>query len=383
MRVVFFTNNYLPRLSGVAISASSLKKGLNQLGVEVLVFAPRYHSVFKKELEKDIVRIRSFRYRKELFSLPLPFMHVSKIKRALYHFQPDIVHIHQPFLLGPYGLKLAHQNNLPAVFTYHTINEVYVSFIPFTRTLCKRISDHNEKHCAAYCNVIIAPTLGVKDYLRGKGIKTPCQVIPTGVDLDLFSFGQIDAARLTKLRQQNKIKIGQPILLHVGRLTTEKNIQFILDGFSQVLKRVRSAILLMIGSGVQSSLFIKEAKEMGLAGSIRWLGRQNRELVADYYALADLFLFSSQSDTQALVIYEALATGLPVIALDSIACRAIVQDKINGSIVRKKDPSEFADRIITFLDFKKEMKWSLPQDYSYQTMAARTLDLYNQLQRKK
>lgn len=380
MKVAFFTNNFSPRLSGVAISNSLLKRGLTELGVEVFVFAPQYWSRFRRPQEENIFRIRSLRYPKEKVAFPIPFFNCQKIQRAILEIKPDLIHIHQPFLLGRYGAKLAGRFNIPAVFTYHTLNEEYTHLIPVSQKMCKNYARISEKYCQARSRAMIAPTPGIKKYLEKNGMASRVEVIPTGIDFNLFSPDKLDPSLLQQARQELGICGRGPIFLYVGRTNAEKNISFLIKSFWHLTKKYSRAVLMIIGSGVQRASYIKMAEQLNIGNSIRWCGWVPQENLPYYYHLSNLLLFPSLTDTQGIVLYEALAMGLPVIALDSMASQAIVQESVNGSLVAKQTPLEFARAADQYIDFKSKMYWQLPRDsYSYHSMSANTLSLYNSI----
>lgn len=381
MRVAFFTNNFSPRQSGVAIASQLLKAGLERLGTKVFVFAPRYWSLFKSRPETGVMRIQSIRYPQENVAFPVPLLNSHKIKERFKKFKPDIIHIHQPFLLGRYGAKLAGQFNISAVYTYHTLNDEYTSLIPLSKVLCQYYIKTCERYCMNLSRAIIAPTVGIKHYLLKRGYTKPIWVIPSGIDLKHFSSRNIVLDQKKSIAQYLRIKPDQTMFLFVGRISPEKNIEFLLRSFIYIKKNLPSSRLLIIGSGVKRKYFQHLAGQLGLNRGVEWLGHVQHHDLIYYYDLADLFLFPSKTDTQGVVIYESLAMGVPVLALKSLASGAIIKDNINGAEVDGENPLDFAQRALSLTRFKKYMNWVLPLEFSYQATAQKVRSIYNQLKK--
>ena len=379
MRVAFFTNNFTPRQSGVAISNSSLKTGLEELGTRVFVFAPCYWSLFKNQVESDVMRIQSIRYPQENVAFPVPMLNSRKINQQLKRFNPDIIHIHQPFLLGRYGAKLAGRLNIPAVYTYHTLNDEYTRLIPLSQVLCQKYIKACESYCARRSRVVVAPTVGIKSYLQQKGYSQPIRVVPSGVDLEHFSDKNIVLAKKKKVASRLEIKPGQLQFMFCGRISPEKNIEFLFKSFVEIVKRLPQAKLLIIGSGVKKKYYQRLGAKLGLAKSLKWLGHVQHQDLIYYYSLADLLLFPSKTDTQGIVIYESLAMGVPVLALKSMASRTIIKNNINGALVEKENIYDFANQACSLASFKKSFNWTLPPDYSDKATTKKMHLLYQQL----
>jgi len=360
MKVAFFTNNYLPRISGVANSVEFLRKSLEELGIEVFVFAPSYEINDYPSSQERIIRIRSLRFWwLKRFAFPLPFFNIQKINRVLSRIQPDIIHFHQPFLLGRLALKWAIKSRVPVVFTYHSLYEEYVHYFPFHQKICKKMASYYTVDSANKSNLIICPTEQVADYLRAKGVSNRIVVVPTGIDFNCYG-QRFTEKQLREFKQTLGITTDNKILLYVGRMVKEKNIQFLLRAAEKILKQRKDMILIMVGDGTLLSSYCRFAQKMRIDKQIIWTGSQPPEKLPWFYQIADLFLFPSKTDTQAIVLYEALASGLPVIAVASLASKAIVKNGDNG-FLSSDDLGEFSRAVINNLSFKQKKPIFLEQ----------------------
>lgn len=371
MTVIFFTNNFFPRLSGSAVSVYLLWTELIRKGVRCVVFCPKYHHGDDGD---EVVRIHSIRFWwLRNAALPIPFFRFHRIDEIVRKIQPDIVHIHQPFLLGEVGQRLAKKYRRPLVFTYHTRYEEYGHYIRFAKSWSARWAKRRAAEYVLASDATIIPTEGMKRFLIDEGIEGHLEVIPTGVDSMFFG-------REARFKIQN-----DKILLYVGRMVREKNLEFLLQAFRGVVKSAsRSVVLWMVGDGVEMRRLRRYSRRLGIEQNIRWWGERMRRELPAIYRSADLFVFPSTSDTQALVLYEALASGLPVVAVRSLASEAIVHSNENGCLV-KENLQVFARAILGHLDFKTQHKIREldPQKYSIETMADRMLTIYKNLTRSR
>ncbi|UCD83463.1 MAG: glycosyltransferase [Deltaproteobacteria bacterium] len=378
MNIVFFTNNFFPRVSGVAVSIDFLCRALNELGHRTLVFAPDYVNNNDRE-DKFIYRAKSLNIIPSWLSVPLPMFDHTKIINSLIEFNPDVVHVHHPFLMGKTGMRLAHSNNIPLVFTYHTLYYEYLlnyfssNSQVFEKAIYKRIADFSNQ-----CNLVIAPTKQIKQYLSHFGVETQIEVVPTGIDLHIFN-KDYQPSELDKIRSELKINSSDKVLLFVGRMAREKNVSLLLEALKEILKRFVNLVLLMVGKGVQIRKLQREAARLNIDKNVIWMGFQERNRLPLLYKLADLFLFPSVTDTQGIVLYEALAASIPIIAVRSLAAETIVDDRKNG-LLSDDDPQDFAEKVTFALENLDsfEINFSLEEFSSY-TVGNKVSKLYERL----
>ncbi|MGH7415787.1 MAG: glycosyltransferase, partial [Candidatus Rokuibacteriota bacterium] len=241
MRVGLFTNNYLPFRGGVTTAVETLRRGLEALGHRTWVFAP---AAQPPPPDPPFV----FRYPSVPaptypgFSLPLPVSRrLGRLARAL---ELDVVHVHHPFLLGVTGRRLARGQRCPLVFTYHTRYEKYAHYVPLPSRLEERLAVRLACRFADSADLIVAPSEHVADTLRLRGVRAPVTVIPTGVDLDLFSPGSRERAR-----RRLGLSTDGLICLYTGRLDREKSLDRVLDAFESVAAEVATSTLHLVGKG--------------------------------------------------------------------------------------------------------------------------------------
>jgi glycosyltransferase involved in cell wall biosynthesis len=342
MIVAFFTNNYKPFVGGVPVAIENLAGQLRRRGHRVLIYAPEYEGAV--EPEADVYRILSIKkFNDTSFSLPLPLT-VRAHTDFTDEFNVDIVHVHHPFLLGVTGLRVARTHNIPVVFTYHTQYEKYTHYLPFSERMTAELAVSLSTRFANCCDAVIAPSFDIRETLLRRGVKVPIQVIPTGVDLQRFRGGD-----RSWLRNRYELPAEAPILLFVSRLAREKNVGFLLNAFAKLGGSLPEARLVLVGSGDAEGELATQAQELGVADRTIFAGTlRGRELVCAYKG-ADLFVFASTSETQGMVVAEAMAGGLPVVAVDAPGVRDIVKDGVNGFLVAEGNESEFVEKCLLLL----------------------------------
>ncbi len=315
MRVGLFTNNYLPFRGGVATAVADPPYVFRYPSIP----APTYPG----------------------FSLPLPVSRrLGRVARAL---DLDVVHVHHPFLLGLTGRRLARSQRRPLVFTYHTRYEKYAHYVPLPPRLVRSLAVRLACRFADSADLVVAPSEHVADTLRRRGVAAPVAVIPTGVDLDLFSPAS---------RERARHRLGLPadglICLYTGRLDREKSLERVLDAFESVSAAVSTATLHLVGKGSHSQALEARAAAGRARRRIVFHGGLAREALPDYYRAADLFLFASETETQGLVLAEAHACGLPAVAVRASGVDEVVTDGQTG-ILTKAETGEMADAAIGLL----------------------------------
>lgn len=327
MRVVQFTNNYLPFIGGVPISIDRLRRGLAHLGDTLLIVAPRYKDQPKNET--DVLRVPSLLSMGEKREFRLANIFLARIRRQVRRFRPDIIHLHHPFWLGSLGLFMARTLRVPAIYTYHTRLEHYAHFVPLPGMLFRNLISHALiKRFANKCDGVIVPTYSTEEYLRMIGVKTPTFVQPTGIEFQRFQ--EVDDGDVAELR--TRLKLGnEKILISVSRLSNEKNIDFMIDALDTLRRETDVPFrLLMIGDGHQKDRLQKKIDQLELGDHITLAGSVPPDDMATWYRLGDAFVFASKSETQGMVILEAMAARMPVVAVRSSGIEDVVRHGVNG-----------------------------------------------------
>ncbi|MBC7346139.1 MAG: glycosyltransferase family 4 protein [Clostridia bacterium] len=318
-----FTDSYRPYTSGVVHSIEIFARHLRALGHRVYIFAPSYPNCAPEEGVFRFWAIPAPTQREFSLALPLSLTIGATVRRLGL----DVIHVHSPFLLGRLGARVARRFGLPLVFTYHTLYEKYVHYVPFFQGLSRRIVRRYTRAFCNQCDLVIAPTAPIADLLRQQGVNAPLAVIPTGIELAAFQ-----GLDRTWLRRRYSLPPEARILLYVGRLGREKNLGFLLQSFARL--RNQAALgplkLVLIGGGAAAGEVARQVKDLGLQQDVVLTGTLPKEEVARCYAGADLFVFASLTETQGLVLAEAKAAGLAVVAVDASGVREMVLDGEDG-----------------------------------------------------
>lgn len=340
MKIGFFTDSYRPYVSGVVQSIDTFSRELMRRGHEIYVFAPRYPHNGGKEV--NIYRFPSFHtpfYPDFYIGLPIRW----SAKKYVQEWNLDIIHVHSPFIIGHTGAYFARKLDIPLVFTYHTLYDQYAHYFPFASVLVQKVVISIARDFCNRCDLVITPTGVVKQLLTGYGIETQVVPIPTGIQTERFQKG--DSSFLSR---QFEIPPEQKILLYVGRLGKEKNLDFLLRSFSLVLQNYPEVFLVIVGSGPEEESLKEEAREMGIGARVIFTGLLTPDVVTDVYRSSDCFVFPSVTETQGLVLVEAMASGLPVVAKAAFGSLAMVDDGVTGFLCEQGE-ERFAEYILRLL----------------------------------
>jgi 1,2-diacylglycerol 3-alpha-glucosyltransferase len=312
MHVGFFSECYRPIVNGVVASIDALRRGLDEAGVAVTTFTPRWPGF--SDRSDAIVRLPS---------LPLPTRtgyrlcvpYVNRGDRARMH-ALDIVHAHSPFVTGWMAAHYARANDLPLVFTYHTRIDAYAHYAPFERTATRQAMIALTRRFANAADAVIVPTRAMETRLRELGVHATIAVVPSSIDVARFAAGE----RSRAVRSMLGANGDEPLVLAVGRLAREKNLELAIDA----LANTRGLRLAVVGDGPHRAALERRVAERGLAERVRFAGALDPAQLPDAYASSDALVFPSASETQGLVLVEALAAALPIVALDTPATRDVV-----------------------------------------------------------
>lgn len=339
MNVLMMTNNYLPSVCGVTRSVVSFTEALRERGHQVLIVAPTPDPPI--EDEPGVVRVPAIHHliaNDIPVRLPIP----GYLSPTLDQFQPDVVHVHHPFLLGSTGLRIAASRNLPVVFTYHTMYEHYTHYLAEDSAPLERFTIRLATDFSNLCDHVIAPSQSVCDVLRDRGVHVPISVIPTGIDTQAFASGDGERGR-----ERHGIPRGAFVVGHVGRLVVEKNLAFLAKAVSRFLQQQPDAHFFVVGSGPMRDEIQAICEGAGVAERLHLSqGELEGEELADAYAAMDVMAFSSVSETQGMVLAEGMAAGLPVVALDAPGARDIVRDRANGRLLAAQNEEDFAAALV-------------------------------------
>jgi 1,2-diacylglycerol 3-alpha-glucosyltransferase len=338
MRIGLFTNNYRPLVNGLATSVATFAQAFRAAGHHASIVAPRYPD--GSSPEPDVIRVPGLRAPTH-HAYVLPFPWGPGLTRKIRALDLDIFHAQHPLLLGGTALRAARRAGRPLVFTYHTQYDRYAHYVPGPVRLVAALAVRQAIAFANRADLVVVPGPSLSRRLRVLGVRTPLAVVPTGVPTPPV----MAPDRRHHLRQALGAVAGGPLCLSVGRLAREKNHPLLLAAFAQVLRRLPAARFALVGDGDERSSLQAECGRLGLAQAVRFVGTVPHEAVHEYYQAADLFLFGSTSETQGLAALEALAAGLPVVAVASDAAADLLADPPAG-IMTEDAPEPLARSVV-------------------------------------
>ena len=362
MKIAMLTNNYRPFVGGVPVSVERQAQELTRLGHQVTVVAPMYgddEEARSRVLEQDERSPeRVVRYRTQKMKMPngmvYPSFRPEEVFAIFERETFDCIHVHHPVFAGIWALSLGKKYDIPVIYTYHTRYEDYLHYIPFFREKEERRHIRNRftdwvkgsvipsymKWFCSQCDLVVAPSAGMLQVIRRQGVSVPAAVMPTGLDA---SFYRSDDGRAEEIREQYA-KGRKHLLVTVSRLEREKNYGFLLRGIAEIEKRLGDDFhVLIIGDGSQMGELKVRASILGIRDKVTFMGNVPNAQVKDYLNAADLFLFASRSETQGIVLAEALAAGCPVVAVHATGADDVVRNGVNGFLTAE-DESVWAEK---------------------------------------
>lgn len=349
MHIAYFTNTYLPVVSGVVRSVQLFRDALSALGHNVFIFAQ----------EDDYEDQEPFIFRYPSLRLPLPVdiptaVPVSSfVDQLIPKLKLDVIHTHHPFLLGQTAATKARDHNLPLVFTFHTQYQEYTHYVPLPQeqvqefiknTVMNWVREYMRK-----CQHIVIPSESMRSILvNDYGLVDRFTVIPTGLDIARYKDANGAALRAEWNWPDDRV------IVSVGRLAEEKNWVVLLKAFALALKRQPGLRLVLVGDGPQAQALHQLAGELEVSDRVLFAGRVPFEQVPAYLKAADLFAFASVTETQGLATLEAMAAGLPVVAVAASGTQDIVEHGAQGFLVQN-DPDDLANGIVKLIESPSTM----------------------------
>ncbi len=388
MRIALFTETYLPHINGVVTHVKILRDGLVQLGHEVLVVTAdagaRHHYVEDGILHCPAHTSRRF-YN---YSLSLPLSN-SRL-RLVREFAPDIIHIHNEFGIGMSGLLCAKILRVPLVYTLHTMYDDYIYYIapkPFVKAATD-VSHHYFKFIAKHSNALTGPSQKCQEYFRLTGLKKDVNVIPNAVEVDQFSPQEVPEEKKQELREKCGIREGSMVACFVGRLGREKSVDVLLEYWKAAVAPEDNIHLVVIGDGPVRPELEQQAQELGIGGMVTFTGKVEHEDLPPYYALCDVYVTASLSDTNSISMLEGMCSGLPVLQRTDPLNADQVRDGKNG--FNFNSPEEMIQKLrqIQSMDvealqgFKESVIASIRENGARE-LAERTLAVYERVRKKK
>lgn len=388
MKIVIATAVYYPMINGVAVFSHNLALGLAKRGNEVLVLCPSQTGknytrtedgvkvCYLKSIEAKVYpdQIHAVPKRKKFLGIKWPHLFyrhgfrvsvfpAPEVKKILDDFRPDVVHVQ---ISDPIGLSVvyyARKNNVPVVTTEHNQPEVLTEPLKMPGVVRKPVNAMLSAYFAnrqSKSDFVTMPTKkAIYNLLEGREFKVPVAAVSNGVDLSAFKPGKATK----EMYEKYGVPMGVPIVLYVGRVDPEKNVGTVVEAFSLVLEKMPEAVLVVVGDGVDKARLEQKVEEMGINGSVRFLGRVIPPDLYGLYEMGTVFVTASEVETQGIVLIEAAASGLPLVAVDAGAVAEICVNNENGFLIALDDekrksknlevPSMIAEAVSTILEDKK------------------------------
>jgi len=344
MRILMISDVYFPRVNGVSTSIQTYRQSLQQQGHHVTLIAPCYGS--EQDDDEDILRIPSRKVMFDPEDRMMKYGEVIKMLPGLRERNFDLIHIQTPFVAHYLGVRLARELGIPHLLTYHTFFEEYLyNYIPFLpkgwlRFVARRFS-------RSQCNQvdgIVVPSSPIEERLRDYGVESNIVRIPTGLNMSRFEGG--DSRRF---RSAYQIPESAPMLLYVGRVAHEKNIEFLLDVVAKIKETIPEILFTIAGEGPAVPRLEKLVVQKQLQGNVMFIGYLDRKRgLLDCYRSGDVLLFSSKTETQGLVPLEAMAVGTPVVAMAILGTRDVLREGC-GALVAEDDLNDFVAKTLRLL----------------------------------
>ena len=378
LRIGIFTDTYSPQVNGVSISLQLLVHGLREAGHEVTVFAPRFPGY--KDEEEKVYRIPSLKY----LNKPPIYVAVPGTPRTTWSLSRskfDVLHAHSPLTVGLLAYLTASAHSLPLIYTYHTSVTDYTHYV-------KVIGEtHVMRYAARWFSTastnlgdqIVVPSPKFERLLLSQKVKRPIHIVPNGIDLDRFQ----KTKPSTLFHSRMGLNPDSPMLLSVGRLDPEKNLEFLINVFKLISPRFPNVHLVFAGDGSSRSSLEAKAASSGVKQRIHFLGMVNRADLPDLLHEGTLFLSASSTEVHPISMIEAIASGLPVVTVQDEAFDGMSEDGVNGRVV-PADINAFADAIGALLSDRARLEGmgrksiEMSRKFSIETQVTTLINLYTQ-----
>ncbi len=380
MRIGIFTDTYPPYINGVSTSISMLERALKKKGHQVFIVTVNPENMTYK-YEKNIIRIPGIPT--GIYDYRLTGIYPIRAIKTIKRWNLDVIHTHTEFGIGTFARIIAKQLNIPLVHTYHTMYEDYVHYITkgYFNDTSKKIVEHLTKfYCDKTAKELIVPTKKAYDLFKEKyKVDKNVHIIPTGIEIEKFYKENINKDKLEKLKQKLNIE-NDFIILYIGRLGEEKNVDFLIDNQEYFAKNNKNVKLLIVGDGPDIKKYKAKTKKLKLENNIIFTGKVPYNEIQYYYNLGNVFVTASTTETQGLTVIEAMAASLPVVCIDDESFRNTVVNNLNGYLFNnKKEYRKYIDDLVNDKKLLKKIgsqaKISTDQ-YSSKYYAERVLDVY-------
>jgi glycosyltransferase involved in cell wall biosynthesis len=382
MRILMISDVYFPRINGVSTSIQTFRRGLHAAGHETVLIAPEYPVAYTDAPNDHIIRVPSRYLPRDPEDRIMKQADLRSLRSEIKPGDVDLVHIQTPFLAHYHGIAIAKKLGVPVIETYHTYFEEYLHhYVPLIpRSVMRFVARRFTVSQCSALDALVVPSLAMQKALEDYGVQCPMHIIPTGMEMERFASG--DGRRF---RERLGIAADRPTLVHVGRIAHEKNIDFLLRMFALVVKRKPDIMLVVAGEGPALEHCKSYVESLKLSANVRFVGYLSRDReLPDCYNAGDVFVFSSKTETQGLVLLEAMACGTPVVSTAYMGTADIVKPE-RGARVAPDNEEGFANLVVELLDDPARRRAMSSEARTYaatwsaDAMATRVADLYSSL----
>ena len=357
MRIGIFTDSYTPFINGVTTSVLMLKKGLEKKGHTVYVVTVNNENMkYKLDEKGKVLRLPGVPI--GIYDYRLTGIYPLKAINIIKKWNLDVIHCQTEFGVGTFARIIAKQLNIPLVHTYHTMYEDYIHYITkgyFNKTGKKIVEYLTLFYCDKTATELVVPTKKAYELFKEKyKVDRNVYIVPTGIEVEKFYLENNKQLNIVKKRESLGLKRDDFVILFVGRIASEKNVELLLTSMRYVVNNCPKAKLLIVGDGPDLNKYKTFVKKQGLEENIIFTGKVPWESIAEYYLISDVFTTASKTETQGLTVIEAMAASLPVVCINDESFTNTVIDNLNGKIFKNK--RGYKKAIIELYNDPKELK---------------------------
>lgn len=382
MRIGLFTDTYPPYINGVSTSVMMLKNGLEKLGHTVYVVTVNSES-FSYRSEDNVLMIPGVPI--GILDYRLTSLYPMKAKKIIKSWNLDVIHSHTEFGVGSFARFFSKQYNIPLVHTYHTMYEEYIYYITkgyFDGPSKKLVEYLTLFLCDKTVEELIVPTKKAYDLFKNKyKVKRNVHIIPTGIDVKRFYKENIDKKEKEALRKDIGLNKNDYVVMFVGRIAKEKNIEFLINAHKKLIKKNKNAKLVIVGDGPDVKDLFELVDKNKLNKNVIFTGKVSWDKVPIYYALCDVFVTSSTSETQGLTVIEAMAASKPVVAIKDESFEIVIENEKNGLFfTNEKEYINLIEKLYNDKEYANKIgrkACDKAKLYSEKAYAKNVLEIYN------
>ncbi|MBP3887356.1 MAG: glycosyltransferase family 4 protein [Cellulosilyticum sp.] len=376
MKILITTDAFTPVVNGVVTSTLNLYKQLKEHGHDVKILTLAHGG--PSHVEGDVYYISSFGvniYPNARVTVKFRDHYI----REILEWKPDVIHSQTEFCTFLFARRIAKKLDIPVVHTYHTLYQDYTGYFTKHEAIGQRLVIGLSKTLLNHVDGVIVPTEKTKRILEGYGIKEDIQVVPNGIELDSFR-KHITPEEKINLKKSLDIDLSHRVLVTVGRLGIEKNVDELLKAIKLYLEKRQDITLVIVGDGPHKEALEKRVEELGIAEHIRFTGMINAKEIYKYYQLGEVFVSASNSETQGLTYIEALANGVPIVCKQDECLYGVLENDFNGYMFTSV--GEMVEKVNKLLEDKelyhkiKENTISSVECFSSELFGDRVEDIY-------